>query len=635
MMSNRLPPHCNHSPVAFDFVIVCWGPSYTRLLLDVCLPSLLASGNLPAISSLSKSRFCIYTTDIDAVEIRQSAAFAALQRLMPVNIHFPQGLKGDRYEKMSSCHRHAIAEAESRKSAIVCLGPDLIMANGSLAAISRLADSGYRVVLCPGLSLIAEEAAPVFTSMADSSACSIAISSHDLFDFGINCLHPRTLMQIWGSGSNGMLPSNLYWRVDGEGLIGRCFHLSPLMVNPRVKSPRFNSTIDIDFALGACPDPRDWYTIADSDELMFCEVSSSDRKLEGMRKDSIEDVISFAEILVSREHVHNASTVVRLHGKVQTEKKWIAAAVEMDLVMNQIIATLKRSSSELLLSDPLLLLRRLRRIAVEMERAKNARLDIATLQLNRFERLAGATVGRLLNQAYSTYARFIFRYFPIRTRIGTLIYGEPPRLRLWHWQWLERRRFYSACSAVLTITAGSNNLFVLEAGYDENTNTSGLETRYLLPQNRARAWPFIDSQFSNVRVLLPLSLTRHDIDHILAEATRVLKPGGGLVMGGLPSDYLNGEQLERARTALTAMTIQPQGNRGSAACARLSNTLQAILKRIPGRLALEILLFPLVIGGSVLVFGVLNALGCFLDLFDKSHQSELGIVLSARKRDGV
>lgn len=625
-----MSPLRNDSSVAFDFVVPCWGPSHTKLFLDVCLPSLSASGNLPAISSLSRSRFCIYTTDIDAVKIRQSAAFAALQQLMPVNIHFPQGLKGDRYEKMSSCHRHAIAAAESRKAALVCLGADLIMANGSLAAISRLADSGKRVVLCPGLSLTAEDAAPVFRSMANSSDCSIAISSRDLFDVAISRLHPRSLMHVWGTGSGEMHPSNLFWRVDGEGFIGRCFHLSPLMVNPRVQGARFNSTIDYDFVLAACPDPQDWYTVTDSDELMFCELSPSTRTLEGVRKDSIRHVISFAESNVTHGHILNASSVIRLHGAVQTQHKWNAAAAEMDLVMNQVITALKRSSLDLLLSDPALLLHRLRRMAVDVERAKQSRLDIVSLRLNPFERLACATVGRSVNLAYSAYARFIFWYSPIRTRIVSLIFGKSPRLRFWHWQWLERSRFHSACSAVLSMTTGGETLFVSEAGYDGITDPSMPQTKYSLPSNKTRAWPFSDFQFSNVCVLLP-AMEGHEIGHVLAEATRVLQPGGGLVVSGLPAAYLSGEQLGTASTRLSAVTARPQGHRGSAVCVRFSKAVLERLKRIPGRLAVEIPLFPVVIGAGVIGFGALNALGRILDWFDNSHPSELGIVLSARK----
>ena len=620
----------NGTSVAFDFVIPCWGESHTKLFLDVCLPSLLAPGNLPAISSLGDSRFCLYTTDVDFEKIRHSPAFAVLKQLITVEVHFPKGLKGDRYEKMSSCHRHAIASAESRRAAVVCLGADLVMANGSLAAISRLADSGKRVVLSPGISVVAEEALPVFAAMANSSDHAIVVSPRDLFDVAISRQHPRWLMHVWGSGSGEMHPSNLFWRVDEEGFIGRCFHLSCLMVHPSVEGARFNSTIDYDFVLAACPDPRDWYTITDSDELMFCELSFSSRTLKGMRKDSIGDVISFAESTVSQGHLHNARSVIRLHGAVQTPAKWEAAADEMDQVMNQVTAAIKRSSSSLLLSDPALLLRRLNRIAQDVERVKQAQQDIATLQLTHFERLAGATVGTLVNRAHGAYARFVLRYLPIRARIVTLIFGKPPRLRPWHWEWLERSSFYSACSATPART-GSDNLFVSEAGLDGHTDTSILGTTYLLPSTVMRPWPFPDSRFSNVHVLLHPQLKQHEIRHVFAEATRVLQPGGGLVAGGLPGAYLANQQMEMASGRLTVVTVHPQGNGGSAAGIRFSKALQAILKQIPARIAIEILLFPLVIGASVIGFGLLNALGRVVDWFDNSHSTEPAVVLSARK----
>ena len=56
----------------FYFVVVLWGERFRNYFLDLCLPTLLAPGNLPALATAQRSKFFIWTRPDDWAAIKLS-----------------------------------------------------------------------------------------------------------------------------------------------------------------------------------------------------------------------------------------------------------------------------------------------------------------------------------------------------------------------------------------------------------------------------------------------------------------------------------------------------------------------------------------------------------------------------------
>src|SRR5882757_2267479 len=68
----RLPPQ------NIEILLPVWGERYTRDFLELCLPSLMAPGNLPALSKLGRCTFVLLAPARDAEVIERNSLWNAL-----------------------------------------------------------------------------------------------------------------------------------------------------------------------------------------------------------------------------------------------------------------------------------------------------------------------------------------------------------------------------------------------------------------------------------------------------------------------------------------------------------------------------------------------------------------------------
>ena len=328
------------SGISLDFVTPVWGETFTTFFLEVALRTFLAPANLHAVAGLKSSFYRIYTTTADAERIKTHPSFLALDALMPVEIHTFTGLVGNKYGRMSYCHKRAINLANERDAALVFLPPDAVAANGCISALLRLAHAGKRVVFNAGLRLHLEGASGVLRRYCNAETGAISVSSRELMRIALDNLHPITLKHIWDNDGGEQLPQNLFWRVGSEALIARCFHLNPLLVYPKNKSATFVSTIDDNFVISACPDSSDWHIVTDSDELLLCELSSVTYDIPGRPIRGIRTVVSFAEISANSLHRYVAHAPILLHVGTHSPAQLDASASAADKIMNAVFEAL-------------------------------------------------------------------------------------------------------------------------------------------------------------------------------------------------------------------------------------------------------------------------------------------------------
>lgn len=327
----------------FYLVTVVWGEDYTDLYLRVVLPTQLSAGNLPALSQVSKVTYAIYTTSRDAESI-ESRIYSLLSELVDIEIISIDDidLNQNKYVACNECHKRAIMAANKEHATLVFLPPDAIWSDGSFARMAEIAETGKRVMLTGTDVRVAretfvEEFLQKFPLQGDEIR---SVSSRDLVKLSLEHLHPFAQSSYWESSTSNRWPSHINWRVNNRGLLARCFHIHPLMINPSRKDILPSITYDADYIAQACPNLNEFYIVEDSDEVTFASITGMrdpglashilpDRRLSAI------GVAAWASLNVSSHHCYFFNHKIRIHAD-EISAEWEAVEKQADRIAGQI-----------------------------------------------------------------------------------------------------------------------------------------------------------------------------------------------------------------------------------------------------------------------------------------------------------
>ena len=269
----------------FYFIVVCWGEEYINFLFNFCIPSLLAPQNLPVLHNREKNKFLIATTDEDWKRMQSRHAFQLLKQYAEP-VHVPMSACP---EGVSSCvhmgigHKSATQIAFDARAYSVLLTPDLMLSEGTMAAVQRHAVSGIEVVLVAALRF-AEE--PLFenlesmgiagrnSTLGDEGRALIA-TGRQFVSAGIKSFHSETLRYEWDSPYFSTFPVACWWQVPKEdGILLHCLSWAPLLVDYNAidhhdSSMLDNWTIDGDYVYRNFGLEGKVHVVQDSDEAML------------------------------------------------------------------------------------------------------------------------------------------------------------------------------------------------------------------------------------------------------------------------------------------------------------------------------------------------------------------------------
>jgi len=364
-------------PKGYYFLTPVWGESYVRLFLDVCLPALMAPGNLPVFKGDANSQFIIFTTFEDAQTIRAAPIFQELSGVIQVNIEYilrpkPHPFSGQvpKHDIMSLCHRRGLAMADAADAATLFLNPDLIFADGSFRTVKCLAEEGKDAILVTGIRTIKQTMSRAVKPYKQENV--IAIPPRDLMQLTLDNMHPLAYSSFWDEGGTDLVAANLYWRAGREGIVARCYHLHIILIYPQRKNAAFFSTIDDDLILTACPDARNDHIITDSDDFLMVELSDRNQMyIFGIPKASVRGVVDWAELGANRRHRKFLQTPIFMRAGANDQTAWQTALQKSNAVVKALNKGLARPNLSLLLTDRLALAKRLR-LYVSYARLKNA-----------------------------------------------------------------------------------------------------------------------------------------------------------------------------------------------------------------------------------------------------------------------
>jgi hypothetical protein len=250
--------------------------AYVDRFLRVCLPSLLAPGNVPALDEPT----IVIHTDRASVDRIVAEVEKDLTRHAKVEVHIvPDAIldmvpenPANKYWLLGATHNLHMQQAKYRCHGYHMLMPDHVYADGYFANLVRLKDEGARAIVQGGLSAKLEAVAPVIEAQGG------VIGPADLVGLAIENMHPQLDAFI----INGRLdlPGSLLLIMIGD----RAVHIvSPHMSivylahDVLMRAPlRLFNTID-----GQLP----WFIPADveptvpspSDGMVYVEVSDKDK----------------------------------------------------------------------------------------------------------------------------------------------------------------------------------------------------------------------------------------------------------------------------------------------------------------------------------------------------------------------
>jgi hypothetical protein len=323
--------------IPFVFSTPVWGAGHVGLFLNVGLPSLLAPGNLPGLTSNPENRYLIYTQSEHEKDIRAADSYRRLAGILTVEI-IPISKKIEvAHRTMSDCHGDSLRRAQEVGAATVFIPPDCVWSDGSMVRLEALARSGKSVVHMSGIRLDRDGVVPELADHYSEGRAVLSLAARDLVGIGLRHLHPIARSHFFNEYEGGLMPANLAWSVGDEGVLLRCFHLHPLMVKPQGPLAEFKSTIDDDLALRACPDSSRDYVVTDSDELQVFEMSPLSHAVGTIcRKGSIEGIVAWAEYGTNSRHRELIRHCIRIHSGPLTGPMWQAKEIESTKVLDAI-----------------------------------------------------------------------------------------------------------------------------------------------------------------------------------------------------------------------------------------------------------------------------------------------------------
>ena len=278
----------------FYFIVVCWGKRYSDFLLNYCIAALLSPNNIPALRNQGKNKFLIATTDEDWDYMQSSPIFKLLSGYVePIKILIslpPNDLSPCIH--MGLGHKLATQMAFNANAYAVLLTPDLMVSDGTMAAVQRRAVENYHLFLVAALRF-AEE--PLFKHLQDiheenlksqssERVCPISLSGRQMVSAGIKSFHSETLTYEWDAPYFSRFPVACWWKsIKGDGILVHSLSWAPLMIDyAAIKkhdtSTMDNWTIDGDYVYKNFGNSENVYVCKDSDECMLISWAPWDDK---------------------------------------------------------------------------------------------------------------------------------------------------------------------------------------------------------------------------------------------------------------------------------------------------------------------------------------------------------------------
>lgn len=304
----------------FHIITAVWGERHTNLFVEICLPNLLAEGNLPSLKN-EHAVYKIFTSSKYAARIFEHENFRKLRKVIRVEVYELDNYFGhpafsvpNSILVMTQLHKIAVESANYEDAAMIFLPPDQIYSDGAFSRLPPLAMSGKRVVMTPSSRLSLEAATAPLNEVKKNCGGLIRLSQRELVRIALASLHPISQFMFIDAAKFTKAPTHIYWKAR-DGILARCLHIHPLMIWPKVKRSLTIGNFDTDYLEYACPDYEDYHVVTDSDEIAVFELStdSYDLGVSDAAKLDTGEISNFINKNGNSIHKRFLRNVVKIH----------------------------------------------------------------------------------------------------------------------------------------------------------------------------------------------------------------------------------------------------------------------------------------------------------------------------------
>lgn len=290
-LSPLVPTRMGSDPTTLRVIysLAVWGKRYIENFLNICLPSMLADGNLGNMPNNRHSLFLLYTQKEDMPLFETNAQYQRLREMIPLEIvPLEPQLFSNKYSVLNSTQSNTVQRSHGFD--VVCfLYSDFLWARGGIRFSLQKIAEGYDGVVSPVPPLVMERFLDMLSARFSefvhflkgrTGAFDISVSSRTLIKYAKSILHPMMRDNVVDYKVNTSSPAYVLWLGPGNDLLIRCFHAHPVALKVKSHTPEywvpFDQTLDEWFLPRAFPATDRLYFVRDSDELAIISLTEED-----------------------------------------------------------------------------------------------------------------------------------------------------------------------------------------------------------------------------------------------------------------------------------------------------------------------------------------------------------------------
>lgn len=264
-------------PADYHIIVPVWGQPYSGLCIDFLIPSLIADGNLSAISTDQTVLISFCCPPETRALIEECAGFDLLSG--GCEIDFPDNseilAKNDaKHGSMTESIFLALRDPRNQPghTVFVFLNPDVIVSRETFSRVRATMRRGRKALMVTGLRVRLDQIHAPTETFRDGP--SLNISGPDLSTMALDNLHPFCSAYIWNRDTYPVsMPVLLFYENSNRALMQHCFHLHPLAVVCPETLPVTRDTIDGDFLEKCGLIGDDFEIVTDDDNAVVVEIS--------------------------------------------------------------------------------------------------------------------------------------------------------------------------------------------------------------------------------------------------------------------------------------------------------------------------------------------------------------------------
>jgi hypothetical protein len=299
-------------------VTYAWGREHIEGLLNYTLASVLAPGNLPALSKVFDCTLAVVTEEAFFEDVRNSPTGRALQQVCPLKLISLDDLIAEPWQYGMTITHSLFRGFEDLGPAMIdtyllFLNADFVLADGCYGRLIDRMRKGESAILSPSYCTIAERIRPILNGKIED--CVLSVSARELAAMILkNCHNTIRAKTVNQRLMEYEYTDQFYWRVDHSTLIGHQLPISLIAMRPERHVTAVNTFWDWGMVYEFCPSKR-ITAIADPDEFLMLELRPEMRSIESIRlgRTTPRKIAKRTTSYITKYQVDNAKFQLLLH----------------------------------------------------------------------------------------------------------------------------------------------------------------------------------------------------------------------------------------------------------------------------------------------------------------------------------